>query len=191
MSDIIRSFVRKCRTVFVRGKFKRFGKGAHVGKYENLLGMEYISVGERTGFADGVTLTAWDEFDGKRYSPEIIIGADCHFGAWNHITAINRIEIGKECLTGKWVTIADNSHGQTGMDDLEIAPAHRNLFSKGPVIIGDRVWIGDKATILAGVTIGDGAVIAANAVVTKDVPPFCVVAGVPAKVIKQNVNHEE
>ena len=75
LRDIIGRIARKCRTAALRGKFKSFGKGAHVGKYENLLGMEYISVGERTGFADGVTLTAWDEFDGKRYSPEIIIGA--------------------------------------------------------------------------------------------------------------------
>ena len=186
----MRAFARKCRTVFVRGKFKHFGKNSHVGIYAELLGMEYISIGDRTGFADGATLTAWDEFDGRRYSPEIIIGDDCHFGGWNHITAINRIEIGKGCLTGKWVTISDDSHGQTGMDDLEIAPAHRKLYSKGPVIIGDNVWIGDKATILAGVKIGDGAVIAANAVVTKDVPPYCVVAGVPARIIKQNVEHE-
>ena len=61
----------------------------------------------------------------------------------------------------------------------------RFVTSKGPVIIGNNVWIGDKATVLPNVTIGDGAVIAANAVVTKDVPPYSIVAGNPAKVIKQ------
>ena len=61
----------------------------------------------------------------------------------------------------------------------------RSVMSKGPVIIGNDVWIGDKATILPGVTIGDGAVIAANAVVTKDVPAYSVVAGNPAKIVKQ------
>ena len=54
-------------------------------------------------------------------------------------------------------------------------------------MIGDNVWIGDKATVLPGVTIGDGAVIAANAVVTKDVPAFTVVAGNPARIIKQSI----
>jgi acetyltransferase-like isoleucine patch superfamily enzyme len=66
------------------------------------------------------------------------------------------------------------------------APIKRSLFSKGPVIIGDNVWIGDKATILPGVSIGNGAVIAANAVVTKDVPAYSVAAGNPARIIKQN-----
>lgn len=55
---------------------------------------------------------------------------------------------------------------------------------KGPVKIGDNVWIGDRATILSGVTIGEGAIIAANAVLTHDVPAYTVVGGVPAKVIK-------
>jgi maltose O-acetyltransferase len=53
------------------------------------------------------------------------------------------------------------------------------------VRIGDDVWIGGHATILPGVTIGDGAVVAAGAVVTKDVPPYTVVAGVPARVVKK------
>lgn len=57
-------------------------------------------------------------------------------------------------------------------------------FSKGNIIIGDDVWIGYRSTILSGVTIGQGAVIAAGSVVTKDVPPYAVVGGVPAKIIK-------
>ena len=57
-------------------------------------------------------------------------------------------------------------------------------FSKGDIVIGDDVWIGYGATIMSGVKIGQGAVIAAGAMVTKDVPPYAVVAGVPAKLIK-------
>ena len=87
-------------------------------------------------------------------------------------------------MTGKWVTISDNNHGTTDFDTLHEAPAIRKLYTKGPVIIGNNVWIGDKATILGGVTIGDGAVIAANSVVTKDVPAYSVVGGNPARVIK-------
>ena len=89
-------------------------------------------------------------------------------------------------LTGKWVSITDNSHGEPDKDTLGMRPQQRPITSKGPVVIGNNVWIGDKATILPGVTIGDGAVIAANAVVTKDVPAYSVVGGNPAKVIKQN-----
>lgn len=94
--------------------------------------------------------------------------------------------IGNGVLTGKWITITDNSHGETDKVSLEMKPTKRPITSKGPVVIGDNVWIGDKATILPGVTIGEGAVIAANAVVTKDVPPYSVVGDNPAKVIKQN-----
>ena len=67
-----------------------------------------------------------------------------------------------------------------------IAPKSRVLYSKGSITIGNKVWIGDKVTILSGVTIGEGAVIASNSVVTKDVPPFSIVGGIPAKVIRKN-----
>ena len=94
--------------------------------------------------------------------------------------------IGDSLLTGKWVTITDNSHGETDKATLEMRPQERPITSKGPVIIGNNVWIGDKATILPGVTVGDGAVIAANAVVTKDVPAYSVVGGNPARVIRSH-----
>ena len=88
-------------------------------------------------------------------------------------------------MTGRYVYISDNNHGDTEYETLVKRPIDRDLFCKGSVIVGDNVWIGDKVTILSGVTIGDGAVIASNAVVSKDVPAFSVVGGVPAKIIKQ------
>jgi acetyltransferase-like isoleucine patch superfamily enzyme len=100
---------------------------------------------------------------------------------------VNKIIIGNNLLTGKWVTITDNAHGTTDKEALLSPPIERLLSSKGPVIIGNNVWIGDKATILPGVTIGDGAIIGANAVVTKDVPPYSVVVGNPARIIKKGV----
>ena len=152
-----------------------------------LLGEEYISIGKGTYIGEHKHLTAWKTTcAGGCFNPEIHIGENCCFGNWNHITAINSIKIGNNLLTGKWVTITDNSHGETDSDTLKIAPLMRIVTSKGPVVIGDNVWIGDKATILPGVTIGDGAVIAANAVVTKDVPPYSVVGGNPARIIKQS-----
>ena len=115
----------------------------------------------------------------------MVIGSNCSFGAYNHITAINSIHIGDGCLTGKWVTITDNSHGNIVLSEADIIPDKRPVNSKGPVVIGKNVWIGDKATILAGVHIGDGAIIGANSVVTKDVPSNCVVCGSPAKIVKK------
>lgn len=88
-------------------------------------------------------------------------------------------------LTGKKVLITDNAHGESTPDLLDLAPIKRPLYSKGPVYIEDNVWIGEKASIMPGVRIGKGSIIASNSVVTKDIPPYCVAAGIPAKVIKQ------
>lgn len=145
-----------------------------------------ISMGERNSFGDNLYLTAWTQFCENQEPSLISIGSHCDFGAFNHITATNQIVIGDNCLTGKWVTISDNNHGTTSLEDLQLPPLRRKVVSKGPVIIGNNVWIGDKATVLGGVIIGDGAVVAANSVVTKDVPAYSVVAGNPARIIKHN-----
>lgn len=86
------------------------------------------------------------------------------------------ISLGDGALIGHQVSIATINH--------DMDPDRRGSMTFRPVTIGRNVWIGDHATILPGVTIGDGAVVAAGAVVTKDVPPRTVVAGVPAKIIR-------
>ena len=150
----------------------------------SLLGGKYISIGEKTSFGRFNVLTAWDNYEGEIHEPNITIGKNCSYGEYNHITSINKI-IGNNILTGRWVTITDNSHGETKLESLREIPIKRKLSSKGPVIIEDDVWIGDKATILPNVHIGKGAIIAANAVVTKNIPSYSIAAGNPAKVIKR------
>ena len=177
-------------SVFRKPYFNRvlsvFGKNSSFGRVELLVGAKYITIGERCKFDDYLYLTAWDNYREQRFTPKIEIGDNCAFGAFNHITCVNRIKIGDNCLTGKWVTITDNSHGRNVKEELNVPPGERPLYSKGPVIIGTNVWIGDKATILPGVTIGDNAVIAANSVVTKDVMANTVVGGCPAKLLRDN-----
>lgn len=121
----------------------------------------------------------------QHMNPELTIGRNCAFGAMNHITCCNRITIGDNLLTGKWVTISDNDHGTSDLCSLQCHPGGRPVVSKGPIVIGNDVWICEGARILGGVTIGNGAIIAANAVVTQDVPAYSVVGGVPAKIIVQ------
>ena len=87
------------------------------------------------------------------------------------------IDIGDNVLIGQQVVIATLNH--------DLIPMRRANMFPAPVKIGNDVWIGAHATILAGVTIGNGSVVAAGAVVTKDVPEMAVVAGVPAKIIKK------
>lgn len=187
---------RGIRSYWLIPQFKSCGKSSRFEKIGYLLGAKCISIGERCYFANGFYLTAWDSIKRQTnkngeiiegmLSPKIIISDNCNFGASNHITCTHSIFIGDNFLSGKWVTITDNSHGLTNRNMLEILPTKRPIYSKGPIVIGKNVWVGDKVTILPGVTIGDGAVIAANSVVTKDVPSYCVVAGIPAKDIKNN-----
>lgn len=103
-------------------------------------------------------------------------------GYINHrlnLSCFEHITIGNNVVISENVTLRDS-------DDHAIEGALRPMTQ--PIVIGDHVWIGMNATILKGVTVGDGAVIAAGAVVTRDVPARCLAAGVPARVIKENVS---
>lgn len=101
------------------------------------------------------------------------------------------VRIGKYCAIGQDITIITANHIM-GRPSIHMEFYIRNFGErpmdlwedKGPVVIGNDVWIGDSVTILPGVSIGDGAIIGAGAVVTKNVPPYAVVGGVPAKIIR-------
>lgn len=98
------------------------------------------------------------------------INMGCSFQDWGGIS------IGDDCLIGHNCTICTVNHSKD--------PERRGDMTCVPVKIGNKVWIGANVTILPGVSIGDGAIIAAGAVVNKNVEPNTIVAGVPAKVIK-------
>lgn len=148
-------------------------------------GHKYIKIGKHF-FADtGFRIECWDYYRGRSYKPSIIIGDNVCFNYRCHIGAIEKVWIGDNVLVGSQVLITDHSHGQLTREGLSIPPAKRELYSKGPVIIGDNVWIGEGACILPNVTIGNNCVIGANSVVTKDVPPFSIVGGNPAKIIRR------
>lgn len=179
-----RSKIHLC-TAIRRRYFKAFGQRSFLGLNTVYIGEQYIRIGDDFILGSNSRLTAWDTYNDQHFTPEIVIGDNCNIGQQAHITAINRIVIGNNVLMGTKVLITDNSHGTFAADELDIAPYNRPLYSKGAVIIDDNVWIGEKASIMPGVHIGKGAIVAANSVVTHDVPPYSMVAGVPAKVIKQ------
>lgn len=111
------------------------------------------------------------------FGQNIHIGNHVTFNAGVTMQDQGGIFIGNNVLIGHHAVLATLNH--------DLNPEKRGDLHPAPIVIEDNVWIGSNATILAGVSIGEGAVVAAGAVVTKDVPARTVVAGVPAKVIKK------
>ena len=101
----------------------------------------------------------------------VFINACCHFQDHGGVT------LGDGCQIGHNVVFATLNH--------ELAEERRSVTYPAPIVLGKNVWVGSNATILQGVTIGDNAVVAAGAVVTKDVPANAIVGGVPARFIKR------
>ena len=107
-----------------------------------------------------------------------------------HIGAAKYIKIGSNTLFGSDCTVMDHSHGGYkggSHSDPSIPPVKRDLVSS-PIVIGNNCWFGDRVFIMPGVTIGDGVVVGAGSIITKDLPANCLAAGVPAKIIKKFSN---
>jgi len=111
---------------------------------------------------------------------EIFLGENVSINDGCFITSIFNIKIGNDCLIGEYVSIRDYNHTYSDISKKIKGQG----FTGAPINIGQNVWIGRGAMILPGVQIGDGAIIAANSVVGKDVPANTIFGGIPAKIIK-------
>ena len=115
------------------------------------------------------------------------IGDKCVFGKANTVNGYLDIEIGAATIVADWVYVCDFDHVY---DDIHV-PIKDQGIVKSPVRIGPDCWVGTKATVLRGATVGHGSVLAAHTVVRGDVPPMSVVAGVPGRVVKDRVQAYE
>lgn len=169
-----------------KGKYIKFGKNANIAANSVFEGHNYIGV--RSSFSG-------------------VMGYGSYIGDNSHISA----SIGRYCSIAGNVKVVNGFHpSQTFVSThpafyslhncVDLCYCNQNRFnefryadpdSKADVVIGNDVWIGWGATLLAGVRIGDGAVIAAGAVVTKDVEPYAIVGGVPAELIRYRFSEEE
>lgn len=141
-----------------------------------------VFLGKNVGVGDNTFFGPVTEYMGIAYNPKIVIGEGTWVGKNCSIAAIHRVEIGKNVLFAGHVHITDHSHGY---EDISKPMNVQPLISKGPVVIEDDCWLGFSCEILSGVHIGKHCVVAARAVVTKDVPAYSVVAGNPARIIKK------
>lgn len=164
-----------------KSRFRSFGANSWLAPGLTLGNPQFISIGNDSSVMSHCVLETCPEIT----KPDLQIGNGVSLGEYTHITCATKVVIGDGVLTGRFVLITDNAHGASLPEECDTPPIVRELSSKGSVHIGKNVWIGDKATILPGVSVGDGVIIAANAVVTKNVPAYAVVGGNPAKVLKQ------
>jgi len=142
------------------------------------VGLRFIcirSIAEKCG--DNVSLHQ----DVYLLSPQsMTVGHNVSIHPMTYIDATGGIAIGSDVSLAHGVTLISTTH----LYDTEDKPIKYQPVARRPTVVGNDVWIGAKATILAGVTIGDGAIVAAGAVVTRDIGERTIVAGVPARMIK-------
>jgi acetyltransferase-like isoleucine patch superfamily enzyme len=140
-----------------------------------------LQIGERTGIGAFTTIVVDSVATEAGISLGCLsIGSGTYIGELNNIRATGEVTIGSNCLISQCVSIISAGHKHDAHTLIKNQPADNAIGIK----IGNDVWIGANATILAGLTIGDGAVIAAGSVVIDDVPANSIVAGVPARVKK-------
>lgn len=165
----IRWYLGALRTkALYRHAFGYLGSGSVIVSPRVLRGVENIYLG------DGVAVYPGGWLQCEPGGGPLRVGDRTYLGHDVHLHAIDPVTIGTDCVLADGVFIASTDH----------QPGDRSASAgTGPVTIGDRVFLGQRAIVLGGVTIGDGATVGAGAVVTRDVPPGAVVAGVPARVI--------
>lgn len=144
-----------------------------------------IKIGDNFTAGFGCRIEAFPSNNNVEYC--ITIGENVQINDYVHIGAVGSITIGNNVLMASKIYISDHNHGsydEISSDHPMSVPLNRKAICK-PVVIEDNVWIGESVCILPGVTIGSGSVIGALSVVTKSIPPYCIAAGSPAKIIKK------
>lgn len=147
---------------------------------------QFINMGNDFRGGKNISIHCWKQYKQSENSvdPQLSIGDKVSMTKNSYISCANEVVIGNGVLIGENAFITDNMHGANTLGEIMIPPSERELYSKGRVLIEDNAWIGRNVCIMPNVRIGKGAIIGANAVVTHDIPDYCIAAGVPAKPIK-------
>ena len=158
-----------------KGVSMKFGSNCVLGSRTTIYTNANWKIGNRVEIASNCALHAREP--GK--NGELYVGDDSHIGDNTIIDLTDRVDIGNQVAVGPNCTLYTHDHDYVNAENV----AWKGPLIKKPIKIGDGAWVGSSVTILPGVTIGKKAVVAAGAVVTKDVADGVVVGGVPAKII--------
>jgi acetyltransferase-like isoleucine patch superfamily enzyme len=180
LSEILRStakkysdlspYINRLRYELFKWKFNTAGVKGSLARNVRIKSGEII-LGDRVAFREGVFLGGMGKLS---------IGSSTVLNEGTMISSTVDVSIGANCMLAPRCYILDVDHE---FSDLSI-PIKDQGYRQSPVKIGDDVWMGTGVVVTRGVTIGNGCVIAANSVVTRDIPPFSIAGGIPAKVIK-------
>jgi acetyltransferase-like isoleucine patch superfamily enzyme len=151
--------------------FKHAGKNLKIAENVKILNPELVSVGDNVTFYYGVYV--------QPTGGEIVIGSDTHFAPFGIF--YGPLSVGNKCAVAAHVVFASVAHSHADSD----VPFIEQPMDQRMITLEDNVWIGANAVILPGVRIGTGSIIGAGAVVTKDVPPYSVMGGVPVRLIRK------
>jgi len=187
LPDLCRYVAAKLSSSIWRLYLKQVGRGFHVCHGAQLQGGASIVIGD--GFYAGPML--WIEavrsYREHRFDPVIEIGSNVVCSQSVHIAATTRVTIHDGVLLGSRVHITDHGHGTYSgpVQDSPATPPQLRRPSEGrPVVIGANVWLGDGVVVLPGVSIGEGSIVGANSVVSRDLPAGVIAVGAPAVPIK-------
>ncbi len=166
-------------SLYYGAMFAQFGKKSVLCKPTNIDFPKRIFIGSNVYIAHYGWLAA-NPLTGNAEC-KLIIGDGTSIGRFSHIYATSKIEIGKNVLMAEKVYISDNLHGYA---DINHPIIKQPIIQISEVLIGDGAWLGENVCII-GASVGKNSVVGANAVVTKDIPDFCVALGAPAKIVKR------
>ncbi|MBV7598800.1 acyltransferase [Aeromonas encheleia] len=163
---------------FFSHSFKKYGENNRILWPDTIDGAEYIIIENRVVIRNGAWLLA---LKNDNFEPKIEIHNNVYIGRHSHIVSVNSVIIKSNVLIADKVYISDNIHQYK---DINVPIKDQPVLFKGAVTINEGAWLGENVCII-GASVGKNSVVAANSVVTRDVPDYTVVAGAPAKVIKK------
>jgi len=162
----------RMRSVLLSLRGAKLGSKVRIGPHCRVIGAAGLVTGDRVWLEASVWIKMVDP------NARVNIGSHAFFARNCHMDVMQSISIGAHSLFGPGCVLVDHNHGKAGNLRIDQQPC----IAK-PIVVGRDVWCGAGVVILPGVTIGDGAIVGANTVVTRDVEPMSIVAGSPARLI--------
>lgn len=182
LNDLKSNLKEAIKRLVFRPRGLKMGAGSLIRRPWRILNPRYIETGERVQIGQHVILNALRGYNGVPINGHIRLEDDVYIGGYCQIHAMGRMNIGKGCVLSEHVYVSDTAHR---LDPKAGPIMQQPLTSKGPVTLGQNVFIGYGCSILPGVTLGDHCIVGTRSVVTRSFPAYSMIAGTPARLIKR------